>query len=83
MTTLNEQELTIHCGKTTNSFEELRSLCEQHSNELKLQLNISAHEKVIVKFWTEDFPELICFGTFKKNDLGKTTFTLDFSESTL
>lgn len=83
MSISNKQELTIHCGKTTNSFEELKALCEQHANELKLQLNISAHEKTIVTFWTEDFPELICIGTFEKDDSGKTIFILDFSESTL
>ena len=82
MSMLNKQELTIHCGKTTNSFEELKSLCEQQSNELKLRLNIPAHEKIIATFWTEDFPELICIGTFEKNELGDIIFTLDFSEST-
>ena len=83
MSISNKQELTIHCGKTTNSFEELKALCEQHANELKLQLNISAHEKTIVTFWTEDFPELICIGTLEKDDSGETIFILDFSESTL
>lgn len=83
MSISNKQELTIHCGKTTNSFEELKALSEQHANELKLQLNIAAHEKATVTFWTEDFPELICIGTFEKDDSGETIFILDFSESTL
>lgn len=83
MSILNKQELTIHCGKTTNSFEELKFICEQHSNELKHQLNVPAHEKIIVTFWTEDFPELICVGTFERNGLEEIIFTLDFSESTL
>lgn len=83
MSISNKQELTIHCGKTMNSFEELKALCEQHANQLKLQLNISAHEKTIVTFWTEDVPELICIGTFEKDNSGETIFILDFSESTL
>lgn len=36
MSISNKQELTIHCGKAPNSFEELKALCEQHANELKL-----------------------------------------------
>ena len=28
MSISNKQELTIHCGKATNSFEELKALCE-------------------------------------------------------
>lgn len=36
-----------------------------------------------VAFWTEDFPELICVGRFKKDNEGNIDYTLDFSESTL
>ena len=64
MSISKKQELTIHCGKATNSFEELKALCEQHANELKLQLNIAAHEKATVTFWTEDFPCLLYTSIF-------------------
>ena len=35
MSELNQQELAVHCGKTTDSIEKLRSLCEEQADELK------------------------------------------------
>lgn len=29
MSALNQQELAIHCGKTTDSFKKLKSICEK------------------------------------------------------
>lgn len=83
MPTSNQQELAIHCGKTTDSIEKLQSICEKRANELKPQIDFSSQSEIIVPFWTEDFPELICTGTFSKNNLGEIVCKLDFSESTL
>jgi len=83
MSTLNKQELAIHCGKTTDSFEKLKVICEEHANELKNKIEISTESEISVPFWTKDFPELICNGIFRKNSLGEIVYKLDFSESTL
>lgn len=46
-------------------------------------MDFSVQSEIVVPFWTEDFPELICTGTFHKNSLGEIVYELDFSESTL
>ena len=39
----SNQELSIKCGKTTNSFEELKLLCKKEADKLlKTFLNLSA-----------------------------------------
>ena len=83
MSALNQQELAIHCGKTTDSFEKLKSICEKQADELKTKIMFSTQSEIVVPFWTKDFPELICTGTFSKNSLGEVVYELDFSESTL
>ena len=83
MSASNQQNLAIHCGTTTDSFEKLKSICEKQANELKTKMDFSAQSEIVVSFWTEDFPELICTGTFRKNSLGEIGYELDFSESTL
>lgn len=83
MLTSNQQNLAIHCGKATDSFEKLKSICEKQANELKNKMDFSVQSEIVVPFWTEDFPELICTGTFYKNSLGEVVYELDFSESTL
>ena len=79
----NQKEITIHCGKKRNSFEVLKSLCEKHSNELKHQIDIPDQSPITVIFLTEDFPELICIGTFEKNSSGEVVYKLDYSQTTL
>ncbi|MBQ8888772.1 MAG: hypothetical protein IJY59_04715 [Bacteroidaceae bacterium] len=76
------EELTIKCGKVSDNFETLKSMCIGKSEELKKQLDLS-NQSVTVAFWTEDFPELICVGNFKKDEKGETIYDLDFSQSTL
>ena len=83
MSTLNQQELAIHCGKTTDSFEKLKLICEEQADELKTKITFSTQSEIVVPFWTKDFPELICTGIFSKNSLGEVVYELDFSESTL
>ena len=58
-------------------------LSEIGSMELKTKMDFSVQSEIVVPFWTEDFPELICTGTFHKNSLGEIVYELDFSESTL
>ena len=83
MSALNQQELAIHCGKTTDSFEKLKSICEKQADKLKTKITFSTQSEIVIPFWTKDFPELICTGIFSKNSLGEVVYKLDFSESTL
>ena len=77
------EELSIKCGKVTDSFEGLKSICLEKSEELKTKVELSNQSATTVTFWTEDFPELICVARFKKDDKGNIVYELDFSESTL
>mgnify|MGYP006382986537 CR=1 FL=1 len=77
------EELSIKCGKVTDSLEVLKSICMEKSEELTTQVEVSNQSATTVAFWTEDFPELICVARFNKNDEGKIVYELDFSESTL
>lgn len=79
----NSSNISIECGKTTNSFEELQKLCQVEAE--KLSKNIGTFNQAVVKvpFWTSDFPELICVGNFSRNENGSIVYELDFSESTL
>ena len=77
------EELSIKCGKVSDSLEVLKSICMEKSEELKAQINETNQSEVTVVFWTEDFPELICVAKFKKDNNGKVVYELDFSESTL
>lgn len=77
------EELSIKCGKVSDSLDVLRSICLKKSEELKTQIEMTNQSEITVTFWTEDFPELICVGKFKKDDKGSIAYDLDFSESTL
>ena len=79
----NHSKISINCGKTTNSFEELKILCQKEAEQLSKTIEISQQEIISVPFWTSDFPELICIGNFKKDDSGSTIYDLNFTESTL
>ena len=65
-----EKEMTVHCGKVTDSMEMLESLCREEAEKL-------------LPFWTKDFPELIAVGKFSRDKSGKVIYELDFSQSTL
>jgi hypothetical protein len=79
----NAPNISIECGKTINSFEELQILCKQEAEKLTKSIDISNQEVISVPFWTADFPELICVGNFSRNESGSIVYELDFSESTL
>ena len=80
---MKQEELSIKCGKVSDNFEDLKSICKKRSEDLKSQLNIPSQSTVTVTFWTEDFPELIGVGYFKKNEKEEIIYELDFSETTL
>lgn len=66
MSTLNKQELAIHCGKTTDSFEKLKVICEEHANELKNKIEISTESEISVPFWTKDFQNSFVMEYFER-----------------
>jgi len=76
-------EISIECGKTTDNFEKLEMLCKEEAKKLSETIDFSNLEVVSVPFWTSDFPELICVGSFSRNENGLIVYELDFSQSTL
>ncbi len=75
------QEFAVYCGHSRDNLDELKTLCEQEAANLQIEI---PDDKIIqVPFWTTDMPELICVGTFRKDETGKTIYELDFSQSTL
>lgn len=82
MNNLN-RSLSVKCGKTTDSFENLRTLCEKEAGKLLKTIDFSFQSTISVAFWTVDIPELICIGTFFKEESGRISYDLDFSQTTL
>lgn len=80
---MNNSEQQICIGKTTDSFEMLKNLCEEKAKSLLLTLDFSSEHTKSVSFWTSDFPELICIGNFFREKDGNIHYDLDFSQSTL
>lgn len=82
---------TFHCGKNSDSFEDLKKQCGQLADKLVDVLDAIDIEGVPVYmkvkheivFWTSDIPaELIGVGTFFYEE-GKNKYKLDFSQTTL
>lgn len=73
----DENEITVKCGKVSDSFKKLEKLCTLEADKLLKDGKINRDTKIA--FWTSDAPELIGTGVF--SDDGK--FNLDTSESTL
>ena len=78
-----EKEMTVHCGKVTDSMEMLESLCREEAEKLLATLDVPEGRQVEVPFWTKDFPELIAVGKFSRDKSGKVIYELDFSQSTI
>lgn len=78
-----ESDIAIKCGKTTDSFETLKELCEKEAGKLLGTIRITGHETISVPCWTEDAPELICVARFEIGNGGSIVYNLDFSETTL
>lgn len=83
MKTDKQEEIKVRCGKESDSLETLMELCNNKAEELKKTIDLQEQDEVTVSFWTEDFPELICVGTFRKIESGEIVYDLDDSESTL
>lgn len=77
------QKYSIQCGKTTDNFEELETLCKKEAEKLSETMEIPSQSAITVTFWTTDFPELICVGSFYKDERNAVRYELDFSETTL
>jgi len=76
-------DISIKCGKVTDSFEKLEMLCKEKAKNLSETIEISNSEVISVPFWTSEIPELICIGNFSKSEGGSIVYELDFSQSTL
>lgn len=77
--------LPIHIGigSVDDSFESLKTMCNDKSIELMKSLDLNVGETMKVVFWTEDIPELIGISQFTKDKNGMVSFNLDFSERTV
>ncbi|MFT3795216.1 hypothetical protein [Flavobacterium sp.] len=75
--------ISISCGKTTDSFEKLQKLCREEADKLSKTITISNQETISVPFWTSNFPELIGVGKFSRNESGSVVYTFNFDETTL
>ncbi|MBO5185937.1 MAG: hypothetical protein J6B91_02655 [Prevotella sp.] len=78
-----EHYISIKCGKTTDSFEKLKELCEKEAEALTKTLKVPEHTAVSVPCWTKDVPELIGVALFRKDNDGSVIYSLDFTETTL
>ena len=76
-----EKQVTV--GKVSDNMETLEKLCNEKAEQMAKTMAINSGESQEVSFWTGDIPELICVGKFVKGNDGKTTYNLDFSQSTL
>ena len=56
----SKKVMSIGIGSVNDSFESLRRMCNDKSNELIKSLDLNAGEEMEVVFWTADIPELIC-----------------------
>ena len=75
-------DISIKCGKTTDSFEKLQMLCKEEAEKLLETIEIS-NQTISVSFWTSDIPELICVGNFSRETSDLIRYELDFSQPTL
>lgn len=76
-------EKQVSVGKVSDSMEKLNALCNEKAEQMAKTMSLKDGETQEVTFWTRDSPELICVGEFVKGNDGKTTYNLDFSQSTL
>ena len=66
-----------------DSFDTLKRLCKEKADALVKSFSDQEVEDVVVTFWTEGFPELICVAQFSKNENKEVVYNLDFSQTTL
>lgn len=77
------KEMSISIGSINDSFETLKTMCNDKCIELMKTIELSVGEEREVVFWTADIPELIGSSKIIKNGAGQMSFTLDTSLSTL
>lgn len=73
----------FHIGKPSDSYDYLQALCKKEAERLTKVINLSEGEKLDIPCWTNFPGELICTITFKKDNNGIITYTIDESQSTL
>ena len=76
-------EKQIEVGNVSDNIETLEKLCNEKAEQMAKTMTVNDGETQEITFWTGDLPELICVGKFVKGSDGKTTYELDFSQSTL
>jgi len=83
--TIRRDDLTIKCGKESDSFEKLEQLCNAEAEKLLTKLDVPNETVVEVPCWTAGFgfAELIGVEKFSKDEKGTIVYKLDISESTL
>ena len=79
-----EKELTINCGKNSDSSEKLERLCKAEAEKLLPSIEVKS-DVVTVPCWTDGpgFAELIGVINFKKDENGTVIYEFDDSMSTL
>lgn len=79
----SKRTMSISIGSINDSFETLKTMCNDMSIELMKIIKLNNSEEIEIVFWTGDFPELIGTSKIIKNEAGLMSFKLDFSLSTL
>ena len=77
------KEISVSIGSIENSFESLKTMCNDKSNELIKTIELEKGEEIQIVFWTEDIPELIGVAKVIKNDNGLISYSMDYSLTTL
>lgn len=77
------KNLSVSIGSINDSFESLKTMCNDKSIELLKSVDLNDGEYLDVVFWTSDIPELIGTSRIIKNKSGMLSYTLDFSLTTL
>lgn len=76
-------ELSISLGSINDSFDSLKTMCNDKAYELKNSIEIEKGDNMRVVFWTEGIPELIGVADFFKNENGLIVYSLDYSLRTI
>ena len=79
------KDMSIAIGCVDDSFETLKTMCNDKCIELMktLKLELNEGEDMEIAFFFADFGELIGTSRISKNESGSMSFTLDFSSNTL
>lgn len=78
-----KKQMSVALGSVKDSFDTLKSMCNDKSVELLKSIELNHGEVMEVVFWTEDIPELIGVSTFTKNENGLLSYSFDESLRTI